>query len=44
MLDALFELVFEFIIELLFQIVVDIGFECLAENFRKHVRCPRFLH
>lgn len=43
MLDALFELLFEFIVEFLFQIIVDIGFECFAENFRKRRSLPPLL-
>jgi hypothetical protein len=43
MLDALLELIFEFIVEFLFQIIVDIGFECFAETFRKHRSLPPFL-
>ncbi len=43
MLDALLELIFEFIVEFLFQIVIDVGFECFAENFRKHRSLPPLL-
>jgi hypothetical protein len=36
MLDALLEIVFEFLAEFLFQILIEIGFESLAEIFRRH--------
>lgn len=35
MLEALLELVFQFIVEFLFQIVVELGFESLAEFIRR---------
>jgi hypothetical protein len=35
MLDALFELIFQFIVEFVFQILIELGFECVAEFFHR---------
>ncbi len=36
MLDALLELIFEFIIELISQTLMELGIECAAAYFRRH--------
>ena len=41
MLDALLELIFQFVVEFVFQIVVEIGFESFAENFRRRRSLPQ---
>ena len=35
MLDALIELIFEFVVEFVFQILVELGFESVGEFFRR---------
>lgn len=43
MLGFLLELIFEFFVEFIFQVIIELGFESVAENFRKRRSLPRIL-
>jgi hypothetical protein len=43
MLDLLFELILQFVVEFFFQIIIELGFESVAEYFRRRPRLRRVI-